>query len=183
MLNDPDFAPEARLELGLVAGAFIPTSLLIFGWSAQSEVHWYVSMSRADVLVDTDASFRTLRIVPIIGAALYLPGIFLLFQCILMYIGAGYPKHAAAILAGNDLFRSSFASVFPLFGAIFFERLGLGGGCSLLAGVSIIMIPMLYVRRLPWPSGPFATRLADTAFLQLLIRKGAALRARSKWTD
>lgn len=48
-----------------------------------------------------------------IGAALYLPGIFLAFQSILLYISMGYPKHAAAILAGNDLYRSSFASVFP----------------------------------------------------------------------
>lgn len=40
ILNDPNFAPENRLELGLVAGAFIPISLLMFGWGARESVHW-----------------------------------------------------------------------------------------------------------------------------------------------
>jgi DHA1 family multidrug resistance protein-like MFS transporter len=53
------------------------------------------------------------RIVPVIGAALYLPGIFLIFQSILMYVTTAYPDHGAPVLAANDLFRSSIASVFP----------------------------------------------------------------------
>lgn len=54
--------------------------------------------------------------------------------------------YAASNLAGNNLFRSFVASGFPLFGHKFYEALGVGGGCSLLAGVSLFMIPMLYVR-------------------------------------
>ncbi|SGY62556.1 BQ5605_C007g04707 [Microbotryum silenes-dioicae] len=138
-MGKPDFQPEARLELGLVAGLFIPVSLLIFGWSGQNQTHW---------------------IVPTIGAGLYLPGIFLIFQCILMYVSSSYPPAlAASILAGNDLFRSSFASVFPLFGTRFFKVLGLGGGSSLLAGVNLLMVPLLF----------------------MLMKFGPRLRARSKW--
>lgn len=37
------------------------------------------------------------------------------------------------------------ASVFPLFGRIFFESLGLGGGSSLLAGISIALMPVYFV--------------------------------------
>ena len=85
-------APEIRLEIGLIASIFIPTSVLIFGFTSKASIHW---------------------IVPIIGAALYLPGIFLNFQSILMYITMAYPNHAASVLAGNDLFRSAIASVFP----------------------------------------------------------------------
>jgi DHA1 family multidrug resistance protein-like MFS transporter len=85
-------APEIRLEIGLVASIFIPTSVLIFGFASKASIHW---------------------IVPVIGAALYLPGIFLTFQSILMYITMAYPNHAASVLAGNDLFRSAIASVFP----------------------------------------------------------------------
>ena len=157
--KNPDLAPEARLELALFAAFFIPVSLFIFGWSSRASVHW---------------------IAPIIGAALYLPGIYLIFQVhfapfslhfkmltshstqsILLYVSIGYPKHAASIFAGNDLFRSTFASFFPLFGRAFFIRLGLGGGSSLLAGISILMIPLLY----------------------LLIKSGASLRQKSKWTS
>ncbi|KAL8291587.1 hypothetical protein RQP46_002565 [Phenoliferia psychrophenolica] len=137
--KNPDLAPEARLELAMFAAFFIPVSLFIFGWTARANVHW---------------------IFPIIGAALYLPGIYLIFQSILLYVSMGYPRHAASIFAGNDLFRSTFASFFPLFGRAFFTKLGLGGGSSLLAGISILMIPLLY----------------------LLIKSGASLRQKSKWT-
>ncbi|KZP16134.1 MFS general substrate transporter [Athelia psychrophila] len=124
MARNPNLAPEARLEIGLMASIFIPISLFIFGWASRASVHW---------------------IVPVIAAALYLPGIFLTFQSIMMYISMSYPNHVASVLAGNDLFRSSMASVFPLFGRIFFERLGLGGGSSLLAGISIALMPVYFV--------------------------------------
>jgi len=131
-------APEARLEIGLMASVFIPISLFIFGWASRPSVPW---------------------IVPIIAAALYLPGIFLTFQSILMYASISYPNHVGSVLAGNDLFRSSMASVFPLFGRAFFTRLGLGGGSSLLAGISIALMPVYF----------------------LLIKYGDKLRARSRY--
>ncbi|GAA6031785.1 hypothetical protein JCM8097_001989 [Rhodosporidiobolus ruineniae] len=111
-----DLAPEVRLEIGLFAAPLIPISLFIFGWTSRPDVHW---------------------IWPIIGASLYLPGI-------LMYISISYPRYAASLLAGNDFARSVVASVFPLFGASMFKRLGLGGGSSLLAGLAILMIPGLW---------------------------------------
>lgn len=108
-------APEIRLEIGFMASIFIPTSVLIFGFASKESIPW---------------------IVPVIGAALYLPGLFLTFQSILMYITSAYPKYGAAVLAGNGLARSTIASVFPLFGHAFFTNLGLGGGSGLLAGIS-----------------------------------------------
>ncbi|GAA6031821.1 hypothetical protein JCM8097_002007 [Rhodosporidiobolus ruineniae] len=118
-----DLAPEVRLEIGLFAAPLIPISLFIFGWTSRPDVHW---------------------IWPIIEASLYLPGLFLAFQSILMYISISYPRYAASLLAGNDFARSVVASVFPLFGASMFKRLGLGGGSSLLAGLAILMIPGLW---------------------------------------
>ncbi|KAK7036777.1 hypothetical protein VNI00_011443 [Paramarasmius palmivorus] len=110
--RNPNLDPEIRLYIGLFASIFIPISLLIFGWTARANVHW---------------------IAPVIAAALYLPGIFLTFQSILIYLSESYKKYTGSILAGNDLFRSSMASVFPLFGTAFFKNLGLGPGSSLLA--------------------------------------------------
>jgi len=130
-------APETRLEIGLIASVFIPISLFMFGWGAHT--HW---------------------IVPVIAAALYLPGIFLCFQSILMYLSMSYYKYMGSILASNALFRSSMASVFPIFGTAFFRNLGLGPGCSLLAGISIGLM-CVYI---------------------LLVRYGHVLRARSKYT-
>ncbi|KAJ7201607.1 major facilitator superfamily domain-containing protein [Mycena pura] len=117
-------APEIRLEIGLMASIFIPMSVLIFGFCSKASIHW---------------------IVPVIGAALYLPGVFLVFQSILVYATAAYPDHAALVLAGNDFFRSAIASVFPLFGRAFFTNLGLGPGSALLAGISILMMPVYWL--------------------------------------
>ncbi|PBL01691.1 MFS general substrate transporter [Armillaria gallica] len=116
-----DIAPEIRLEIGLIASIFIPTSVLIFGFTSKESIHW---------------------IVPVVGAALYLPGIFLTFQSILTYITSAYPS--------NDLFRSAIASVFPLFGRAFFVELGLDPGSALLAGISFLLMPVFWS---PWKWG------------------------------
>ncbi|KAF5366903.1 hypothetical protein D9757_011390 [Collybiopsis confluens] len=100
-------APESLLEIGLLGSLFIPVSLFIFGWTSRSDVTFMA---------------------PIIGAALYIPGIYLNFMSVLMYITMSYPAYAASVLAGNDLFRSTIASVFPLFGRQLFVTLGLGEG-------------------------------------------------------
>ncbi|GAA6005591.1 hypothetical protein JCM11491_003693 [Sporobolomyces phaffii] len=132
-------APERRLELALYGSIFIPCSLLIFGWAGQYDyVNW---------------------IVPTIGASLYFPGIYFCFQCILLYLGQSYPEVAASVFAGNDLCRSMMAAGFPLFGAAFYSHLGVGGACSLLAGLSALMIIPLFG----------------------LFKFGHKLRERSKW--
>ncbi|KAJ7627407.1 major facilitator superfamily domain-containing protein [Roridomyces roridus] len=117
-------APEIKLEIGLIGSIFIPTSVLIFGFASRTSVHWMV---------------------PVLGAALYLPGIFLIFQSILNYVTAAYPDHQAPVLAGNDLFRASIASVFPLFGRAFFHNMGLGPGSALLAGISVALMGVYWL--------------------------------------
>jgi len=114
---------------------------------------------------------------PIIGASLYLPGIFLIFQGAIVYVSdrksvglpslislpvqlpLSYGEFAASVLAGNALLRGITGAVFPLFGHALFQSLGIGGGSSLLAGLSIIMIPPLI----------------------LLYKNGAKLRSMSKY--
>lgn len=120
-----EVAPEIRLEIGLIGSMFIPTSVLIFGFASKESIPW---------------------IVPVIGAALYLPGVFLNFQSILMYITSAYPKYGASVLAGNDLARSTIASVFPLFGHAYFTNLGLGPASALLAGISVGLMIVFAVR-------------------------------------
>ncbi|KAJ7189532.1 major facilitator superfamily domain-containing protein [Mycena haematopus] len=70
-------------------------------------------------------------IVPIIGAALYLPGIFLNFQSILMYVTSAYPAYAASRVS--------------VFGRTFFTNLGLGPGSALLAGISFLLMPVFWL--------------------------------------
>jgi len=61
------------------------------------------------------------------------------------YLALSFEKYAASILAGSALFRSTLGAGFPLFGHAFFTGLGVGGGSSLLAGVSFLLIIPLYV--------------------------------------
>ncbi|KAL8286919.1 hypothetical protein RQP46_003925 [Phenoliferia psychrophenolica] len=137
---DPEgFKPEERLEIGIFGAFMIPISLLIFGWCSRADVPW---------------------IVPFIGCSIYLGALFLLFQGVLMYLTSGYHEYSGPILAGNNFFRSSLACIFPLFGARMFIALSIGGGCSLLAGFSILMIPVLFA----------------------LKHWGPAMRAKSKFT-
>ncbi|KIY69130.1 MFS general substrate transporter [Cylindrobasidium torrendii FP15055 ss-10] len=109
---------EVRLEIGLMASAFIPISVLIFGFSAREDVHW---------------------IVPTIGAALYLPGIYLNFMSILTYVVFAYPQYPHAVLTSNDLARSIIAGIFPLFGRAYFDGLGLAKGSAILAAISVLL--------------------------------------------
>merc|ERR1712087_955261 len=98
-----------------------------FGWSAKAEVHY---------------------IVPIIGTAWVSIGAFLLFNSVLNYLPDAYPEVAASVLAGNDLFRSSFGAGFPLFATAMYHDLGVGWASSTLAflGIAFIPIPFLLYR-------------------------------------
>ncbi|KAK0466764.1 uncharacterized protein EV420DRAFT_1474202 [Desarmillaria tabescens] len=61
----------------------------------------------------------------------------LTFQSILTY-NMGTPcLSSASALAGNNLFRSTIASVSPLFGRAFFVNLGLGPGSALAGAVKV----------------------------------------------
>lgn len=63
----------------------------------------------------------------------------------LNYLSDAYPEYAASVLAGNDLFRSSFGAGFPLFARQMYTKLGIGGASSLLGGLSVLFIPIPFV--------------------------------------
>ncbi|KAH9477360.1 Caffeine resistance protein 5 [Psilocybe cubensis] len=132
--------PESRLTIALFAAPFGPVALFIFGWTARESIHWMA---------------------PTIGAALFLPGLLLIFQGAVVYLPMSYPRYAASILAGNGLFRAVLGGAFPLFGRELYTSLGVGGGCSLLAGITIAF----------WPG------------LWYLWRYGAEIRAKSKYAN
>lgn len=119
-----ELQPEKRLPPTFVGAFCIPICLFWFGWSAQEDIHW---------------------IMPIIGSAFFSIGAFLLFNSILNYLPDAYPDYAASVLAGNDLFRSSFGAGFPLFASAMYDNLGIGWASSLLGFLSIAFIPIPFV--------------------------------------
>lgn len=76
----------------------------------------------------------------IIGILLYAAAVFIIFQCIFVYIPLVYPRYAASLFAGNDFSRSAFAFAFILFSRFIFVNLGIGKGVTVLAGLSVLGI-------------------------------------------
>ncbi len=92
---------------------------MLSGWSANKNVHWIVS---------------------VIGITIYALTVYIISQCLFVYIPMSYPQYAASLFAGNDLCRSFFAFAAILFARPMFLNLGIGRGISLLGGLSVLGI-------------------------------------------
>jgi DHA1 family multidrug resistance protein-like MFS transporter len=109
-------SPERRLIPALYVTFFVPAGLFIFGWTARSDIHWIVSC---------------------IGIVITTIGIFLIIQCIFLYLPLSYPQYAASLFAGNDFIRSALAAGSIHFSYPMFQNLGVDKGVTLLAGLTI----------------------------------------------
>lgn len=109
--------PEMRIPALSFGSLFVPIGLLWYGWSAAAKIHW---------------------IMPIIGSGIYGFGMMAVFLPIQLYLVDAF-TFAASATSAAAFFRSLFGFVFPLFGQQMFDRLGLGGGNSLLAGLAIVL--------------------------------------------
>ncbi|KAJ4387189.1 hypothetical protein N0V93_007778 [Gnomoniopsis smithogilvyi] len=115
---------EDRLIPALVA-SFGPTiGLFIFAWTAGPQYPW---------------------IAPTIGITLYGATVFVVMQCIFIYVPISYPKYASSLFAGNDFFRSALACGSILFAEPLFGNLGVARGTTLLGGLSTIGIIGIYL--------------------------------------
>ncbi|KAF9051365.1 multidrug resistance protein 4 [Panaeolus papilionaceus] len=105
--------PEMRIPALFLGALLIPIGLFWYGWSAQAKIHW---------------------IMPIIGTGIFgfgtLP--------IQLYLVDAF-TYAASATSAASVFRSLLGFAFPLFGQQMFDRLGTGGGNSLLAGLAIVL--------------------------------------------
>jgi DHA1 family multidrug resistance protein-like MFS transporter len=120
-------APEHRLVPALIGVILLPIGFFMFGWTARQGVPWIVS---------------------VIGVGIVVFANFFIFQSVFIYLPLSYPKYAASLFAANDLSRSMFAAGAIMFARPMFLSLGIGGGVSLLAGLSCLGIfGMFYLWR------------------------------------
>jgi DHA1 family multidrug resistance protein-like MFS transporter len=106
--------PERRLIPALVSSFFCPVGLFLFGWTANKDIHW---------------------IVPTIGITIFTIGIFIVIQCIFLFLPLTYPQYAASLFAGNDFIRSTLAAGAVHFSRPLYVNLGIGRGSSILGGL------------------------------------------------
>ena len=111
--------PERRLIPSLYASILLPIGLFIFAWTARPDVHWIGTM---------------------IGLVLFSFGIFIVIQCLFIYLPMVYPQYAASLFAGNDFARSSLAVGAVQFSRPMFINLGVGSGVSLLAALCAVCV-------------------------------------------
>ncbi|KAK2599323.1 hypothetical protein N8I77_011091 [Diaporthe amygdali] len=116
--------PEYRLPSAILGSLLVTIGLFWFGWSSLPWVHW---------------------IMPIIGSAIFGAGTLLVFSGTFSYLVDAYPLYAASSLAANALARCSFAAAFPLFGLQMYEKLGNQWATSLLAFLTVAMLPFPYL--------------------------------------
>lgn len=116
--------PEARVQLGRVAGITFPISLFWFAWSSYKSVHW---------------------IVPIIASALWGWSFYTLILMTYNYTEDSYKVFSASALAGLGLVRNVAGAGFPLFGQQMFSYLGNQWAASLLAFLAILLVPIPFI--------------------------------------
>lgn len=129
---------EDRLKPALVAVLLIPIGILIFAYASDGVIHWSVGMT---------------------GIAIYSGAVYIILQCLSMYMLKSYPQYAASLFAANDACRSVIAAGAVHLGLPFYTNMGTVTGCTILAIASTFGIAGMYV----------------------LYYKGAVLRARSKF--
>ncbi|KAG5914482.1 hypothetical protein E4U42_000453, partial [Claviceps africana] len=69
----------------------------------------------------------------------------LVFTSIFTFLVDAYPSYAASALAANAFVRCLFAGAFPLFGVQMYEKLGYEWASSLLAFLTVLMLPFPYI--------------------------------------
>ncbi|RSM04089.1 hypothetical protein CEP52_007019 [Fusarium oligoseptatum] len=119
-----EMKPEYRLPLMIPCSAIIPIGLLVYGWTAQFRVFWFV---------------------PVIGTFLIGFGMITVFSSVSTYLVDAFPVYAASATAANTVLRSVGGALLPLAGPKMYEALGQGWGNTLLAGLSLGMIGMIIV--------------------------------------
>jgi len=100
----------------ILGSLFVPIGLLWYGWSAEAHVHW---------------------IMPIIGGGILTGGMMFVYIPSQLYLVDAF-TYAASALAAASVLRALFGFGFPLFAERMFDKLGFGGGNSLMAGVAIV---------------------------------------------
>ncbi|KAK5657460.1 hypothetical protein OQA88_3032 [Cercophora sp. LCS_1] len=117
--------PEHRLYGAMAGGFGIPIGLLMFGWGAQTRVSW---------------------VVPVLGGVPVGFGIILIFLSSAMYMVDTYAQAtAASALAANGFLRYLLAAGLPIAAPAMFNNLGIGWATTVLAGISVAMLPIPWI--------------------------------------
>ena len=137
----PRLAPEQRLYPALLGSLLVPVGLFLFGWLSRVDIHW---------------------IAPAIAAAIFACGNLLIFSSCMLYLIDTYgPLYGASAIGANGLLRYILGAASPLYTTQLYDTLGIGWASSLLAFITVGMLPI------PW----------------ILFKFGPKIRAKSRYVS
>ncbi|KAK4863023.1 hypothetical protein LT330_010605 [Penicillium expansum] len=113
--------PEDRLPLMIFGGCLVPLGLFWYGWTSSPSIPW-PSQVCSGILIGW--------------------GMYTIFTQCFIYIVDCYTETANSAMAANGVVRSIFGAVFPLFANYMFHNLGVDWAATLVAFLSLIMIPV-----------------------------------------
>jgi hypothetical protein len=118
LANDGTAKPEYKIPMMIPASIMTPIGLFIYGWSAESNLHWAV---------------------PAFGAALFSAGAMIAFQCVSGYTVECFSRYSASASSANLILRSFAGFAFPLFGPAMYSKMGYGWANSLLGFLAVVL--------------------------------------------
>jgi DHA1 family multidrug resistance protein-like MFS transporter len=116
-------APEHHFPPAMVGAFGYTICLFLFAWTA-GRTHW---------------------IVPVIASSFFGWGSTLLFASTLSYLPQAYGKWSASALASSDFERQMVTAVMPLVSIPFFRNVGVDVACSILGGISVLLLPIPFL--------------------------------------
>jgi MFS family permease len=129
--------PEQRLDLRLTipTALTLPIGLIMYGWTAEKQLHW---------------------IVPMVGTSIMGFGMIGIFMISQTYLVDAFTRHAASVTAANAVLRSLLGALLPLCGLKLYDALGLGWGNTLLGLICLALAPV------PWLLNSFGGRIRNS---------------------
>ncbi|KAK2747777.1 hypothetical protein FQN57_001807 [Myotisia sp. PD_48] len=107
-----------RLPLATIGGPLYVISLLWLGWTASPSIHW---------------------VVPMLSGIPFGLGFVLIFMAMLNYVSDAYETFSASAQSAASCFRSMVGAALPIAAPKMYASLGVNWGCTLLAGVSLLL--------------------------------------------
>ncbi|KAG2742251.1 MFS general substrate transporter [Suillus brevipes Sb2] len=123
--------PEARLYIACLVALLLPTSIIIYAWTADPRIFWMW---------------------PVVGLSIFMFCSFVSYQVVFIYLADCYGPMASSALAGQGLARNLGSFGFPLFSHIMFKKLTYKWANAIFGGIAVILIPVPFALFLYGPS-------------------------------
>lgn len=121
--NNEAVVPEGRMPFLQIGMTLVPIGLIIFGWTAEKQVHW---------------------VLPLFGVAIFSLGMLMAYVCIQTYVVDVYEKYGASALAAVIVARCTTSCVFSVTGFQLYKALGYAWyvGAACLSTVRLTFFPL-----------------------------------------